>query len=143
MKHGQAGTPARLKWIVIGFAALAALIAVDFFRELARSRQIDREIASLKEEAERLRARNFEIRSLQAAAQKDEYFEREARLKLNLRKEGERVIILQRRDADLSSEALAKGEAGGEGGWSNPRRWWTYFADRKSYDQYAAELRDD
>lgn len=135
MRKLHGGPSGRLRWAVIILCALAVLTAVNFFREYARSRQIDREIAALRDEADRLRAKNFEIRSLQVALEKQEFFEREARTKLNFQKEGERVVILHKPSpADLSAEALANAE--GER-WSNPKLWWTYFADRKSYDDYA------
>jgi cell division protein FtsB len=123
---------ARMKWLVLGLALGSFAAAIGFGREVLRSRQIDREIAELKSESERLRARNFEIASLHASLSSGEYVEREARTKLNLQKEGERVVVV-RKEAESppgSSEAPAPE-------WTNVKKWWTYFTNRQALEDYA------
>lgn len=118
-----------------GLGVFAVLIGAGFAREIARSHQIDREIAALHEEAERLRTRNFEIASLTRSLGDEDFLEREARLKLGLRKEGERVVVLRR-----TEHAVAVAQKGDEVSateeWSNPVKWWKYFSDRTAYNDY-------
>lgn len=124
--------PARVKWIALGLAALSLVAGVGFTREVLRSRQIDSEIAGLKAEAERLRAKNFEITSLHASLTSGEYVEREARLKLNLQKEGERVVVVHKEN---ETAVAASGTPDPE--WTNARKWWNYFTDRNGLEAYA------
>lgn len=126
----------RLGLLVAALVVLAALSGAGFLREYFRSRQIDAEILSLKEESQRLQVRNFQISSLGASLQNGEYLEREARLKLNLRKDGEQVVVLRKNDAPSVSpsvQALAQ-----DPDWSNPRKWWTLFVDPKAYETHVS-----
>lgn len=129
----------RLGWLVAALAVLAVLSGAGFGREYLRSRQIDAEIRSLKEEADRLQVRNFQVSSLEASLQNGEYLEREARLKLGLRKEGEQVVVLRKEEAPTASPAVQA--AAQEPAWSNPKKWWTLFVDPKAYDAYASSRR--
>lgn len=121
----------RSAWLIIGLGVVAVLAAGSFTREIARNRQINREIAALKDESERLQARNFELLSMGASLDKPDFLEREARLKLNLRKEGERVVVLRQAPTSSSPLVSAAPEV-----WSNPHKWWVYFTDRQAYDEH-------
>jgi len=129
----------RLGWLMAVLALLAALSGAGFAREYFRSRQIDAEIRSLNEEAQRLQVRNFQISSLEASLQNGEYLEREARLKLGLRKDGEQVVVLRKEDGAAPSQAVTAVPQ--EPGWSNPKKWWTLFVDPKAYEAYASNRR--
>ena len=126
-----------LRWLVAGLAVLAVVVGAGFLREHARSRQIDREIRALKDEAERLRVRNFEITALESSLSSGEFLEREARMKLGLQKEGEQAVVVRTAPTapDAGDGALAQAEVPGEA-WSNPRKWWTYFTDPQAYRAY-------
>ena len=130
-----------LRWLVAGLAVLAVMVGVGFLREHARSRQIDREIRALKDEAERLRVRNFEITALESSLSSGEFLEREARMKLGLQKEGEQAVVVRAPEPRLA-EAEAPRSPQGEAGWSNPKKWWTYFTDPEAYRDYAELARD-
>lgn len=126
----------RLGWLVAALAVAAALSGAGFVREYLRSWQIDGEIRSLQAESERLQVRNFQISSLEASLQDGDYLEREARLKLGLRKEGEQVVVLRKEDAPAPSQAVPI--AAQDPGWSNPKKWWTLFVDPKAYEAYVS-----
>lgn len=140
MQKKTAHTKNRLGLIVAGLGVLAVITGAGFVREYLRSRQIDQEILSLKQEADRLQVRNFQVSSLEASLQNGEYLEREARLKLGLRKEGEQVVVLQQPEAPAPSPAAQA--AAQEPGWSNPKKWWTLFVDPKAYEAYASSHAD-
>lgn len=138
MRKTSERAPNRLGWLLAGLAASSLVAGLGFARETLRARQIDREIQSLRQEAEKLRVHNFQVSSLQASLESGEFLEREARVKLGLQKEGERVVVL-RKDAE-EADALASegGAAQGRGeGWSNVKKWWNYFADPHAFADYA------
>lgn len=130
-----------LRWLMLGLAVLAVLASSGFIREALRSRQINREIASLKAEADNLRAKNFQITSLQGAADQQEFLEREARLNLNLKKEGEQVVVVKSA-SDIKPQTPDLAPEAPFGSLTNARKWWIYFTDRNAYDRYAAAVRD-
>lgn len=118
-------------WLIVGLAAVAALAAGGLARETLRNRQVDYEIAALRAEATSLQARNFELLGAVANLDSPDALERTARLNFNLRKEGERVVVLH--SPTPSSDPLAQAP---RESWSNPRKWWSYFTDRPAYDEY-------
>ena len=75
--------------------AILALVTWGFAGEYVRHRRLKAEIERLEAEAASLEARNFEAIKLGERFSSDETLEREARLKLGLRKPGESVIILK------------------------------------------------
>lgn len=130
-------SPARLKWALIGLATLAGLFAMGLVRETIRSRQINGEIVKLQEEAESLRARNFEIANLTASLEDEEFLEREARLKLGLKKAGEEVVILKQDSPSSGIRRVSGASVDVFEKWSPAKKWWMYFSDRTRYDDYA------
>lgn len=138
-KHGtkKRSVSARLKWTAVGLAVLAGLLGMGLVRETLRSRQIDREISGLKKEAESLRARNFEVAALTSSLDDEEFLEREARLKLGLKKAGEDVVVLKKDDMASDVRRVLVRDDGESSDWTTAKKWWMYFADRRSYDDYA------
>ncbi|HJV32767.1 MAG TPA: septum formation initiator family protein [Patescibacteria group bacterium] len=127
----------RLPWLVAGLAVFAVLAGGAFVRETVRARQIDREIAALKDEAERLRVRNFEISALESSLSSGEFLEREARMKLGLQKEGEQAVVVRKEDARPAASAATSDRPV----WSNAKKWWTYFTDPEAFRNYVAIAR--
>ncbi len=134
MRTSSERTPKRLSWLVAGLAATALLAGMGFAREAFRARRIDQEIQALKQEAESLRVRNFQVSSLQASLESGEFLEREARVKLGLQKEGERVVVL-RKDAPQAPKYEAASAPVFEE-WSNAKKWWISFADPHAFSEY-------
>ncbi|NBS41615.1 septum formation initiator family protein, partial [bacterium] len=79
---------------VINAVVLVAL-ALSFGREWMRNREIRDQIAALQSQAQALETRNLEIADLNTAFRTQSFIEREARLKLGLKKPGENVVIIQ------------------------------------------------
>ena len=129
----------RLRWLVAGLAVFAVLAGGAFVRETVRARQIDREIDALRDEAERLRVRNFEISALESSLSSGEFLEREARMKLGLQKEGEQAVVVRKEETRPDPAARA---AETQAVWSNAKKWWTYFTDPEAFRTYVAIARD-
>lgn len=131
----------RLLWLVAGLAAFAVLAGGAFIRETVRARQIDREIDALRGEAERLRVRNFEISALESSLSSGEFLEREARTKLGLQKEGEQAVVVRTAETSPNGPEAPQSPEG-DVGWSNAKKWWTYFTDPEAFRTYVAIARD-
>ncbi|OGL95707.1 hypothetical protein A2348_03710 [Candidatus Uhrbacteria bacterium RIFOXYB12_FULL_58_10] len=125
---------------VINAVVLVAL-GFSFGREWIRNHEIQQEIARLQGEAQALQTRNLQIADLNTAFRTESFIEREARLKLGMKKPGETVVVIKEDGATsvtatdaaegLSSEPadprvlLVRDERDGE--LANPSKWWHYF----------------
>ncbi len=135
-----------LRWRFLVFVSLfaAVFLSVALGRETVRRRAIDAEIRSLQTQVDTLAARNTEISQLQSALQTESFIEREARLKLGLKKPGESMVVIQdqdraRRDTALSPNAddpldLVIDDASSAPALGNASKWWYYFFDRNAFN---------
>lgn len=123
------------------FAAvlLLILIIINLGRESYRKRQLTKEVNNLKLEIERLEGSNQQFANLMDYFKEESFLEKEARLKLNLKKPGESVVILSdyfNDDANLDAatnvnhnieeEKTAPENIRGEE-TINYWKWWEYF----------------
>lgn len=136
-------TALSLIWLLIGLG-----------RESYRKYQLTREINALKSEIARLDGNNQELNNLIKYFQEESYLEKEARLKLNLKKPDEKVVVApkeglfeQADDSDIGSSVLADEQFFSEKdifqsrasadsmqlktGISNWWKWWEYFFARE------------
>lgn len=107
--------------LALGGAAFAVFLIVNFLRAVKEDRVLEAEIRRLEAEAAAIERKNDEFLSLKQQLKSEEYLEREARLKLGYRKEGESVLVIERAE---SSGHIA---AGNGRQTSNPALWWKYF----------------
>lgn len=109
--------------IILFIALLGIFIALG--KESYRKYQLDKEISDLKKEIESLKEKN------QALSNSLDYFnsgtslEKEARLKLNLSKKGEKLIIIS--PEEKVDSANKNTENTQEGQISNFKKWVGYF----------------
>lgn len=108
---------------------LLVLILVGFItavgKESYRKYQIDKEVGGLKQEIESLKEKNQALSNLLDYFNSEESLEKEARLKLNLLKEGEKlVIITPDKKADLENQSLEDTQREKV---SNFEKWLKYF----------------
>jgi cell division protein FtsB len=115
---------------IIGLVA-AGWISYYAFKENRRSRQIENEIETLRQEAEKLRQNNQDISEKIGYFDTPEFQEKTAKEKLNLQKENENVAIIKPSPAlrdtssgtgsDVSQKEISAPEA------PNYQKWWNYF----------------
>lgn len=118
-------------FLLVGLAAFMIVIYA-LFKETYKKYQIQKEVDALRLEAENLENGNEKMRGLVEYFKTDNYSEKEAREKLNLKKEGEKVVVLRSEDAPGKE---ARGNTGNavqeENNMPNPFKWWDYFFKNK------------
>ncbi|HTL39475.1 MAG TPA: septum formation initiator family protein [Methylomirabilota bacterium] len=102
---------------------ILVLVLVGFFsvRIMLQKRQIDAEIKKLQAQADKIRGDNAQLSSLIKYMNTPEFTENEAREKLDLKKDGEYVVVLPQTDSADS------GNAGATKSTSNIKMWFQYF----------------
>lgn len=111
------------KTFIIFLVIVLILIVIALGRESYRYFRIGQEIKDLEKRIEDLEASNEELAWMEEYFQSEEFLEKEARLKLNLTKPGEKLIIVktpERLEGEEQETTVAKEI-------SNIQRWWEYF----------------
>lgn len=132
--HSRAPVLPSLRWPVL-FALLAAIVffvCASTVRETYRGWKVDQEIEGLKNQVAQLESQKHSMTALLDTMQTDSYVEQEARLRFNLKRPGERVVLFDEGTANqplvwsetgTSTAALAQTAAP----QSIPKRWLSYF----------------
>jgi len=117
-----------------GVMLILVILSVKVGRESYRKYQLNREINELKAEIERLEGKNQQLSRLMEDLKQGFYLEKEGRRRLNLKKEGEKVVILP--DSLWASAEEASSKSGLDfpeekeevpGEIPNYWKWWEYF----------------
>lgn len=134
-----------IRWRLLLVVNLLVVVFLGFSlsREVVRTRTIGAEIAQLQAQADELAAQNIDLSELRTAMQTESYIEREARLKLGMKKPGETVVVVQEEGTS------AIGEETGDANdpldlvlddqmttvvVANPTKWWYYFFDKNTFN---------
>jgi cell division protein FtsB len=120
-------------------AIVLIILTVNLGRESYRKYQLGKEIQGLKAEMEQLEGKNRQLSDMFEYFKDESYLEQEARLKLNLKRPGEKVVIYSDRASDLSDNnsgasptaptAFGAPEIKKSEGTDNYWLWWEYFFD--------------
>ncbi len=118
-----------LKRVLFANLVIFGLVGWGFSGEFMRNREMQQEMDRLQAQADAVESRNLQLSQLSRDFASEDAVEREARLKLNLRKPGEQVVVVQ--GAAGHEEAAPDGAAGGPSAPApdepNYRKWWRYF----------------
>lgn len=112
-------------WFMAGFAILIFVFSA-FLKITWQKMEIQGEIDKLKKEAERLEVDNKDLTGYLDYFASESFKEREMRLKLNLQKPDERVIIISREENKSKEESAASADDKFRA-ISNMKKWWNYF----------------
>jgi cell division protein FtsB len=82
------------KILIFGLILILALIVFAFTKESYRKFQISKEVSALLKNIKSLRDKNGDLSNLLNYFNSNESLEKEARLKFNLSKEGEKLVII-------------------------------------------------
>ena len=114
----------RLRITIIVSSILILFFVSGMVKEAVNRYKIDNQIAKLEQEIGELGIENSEIEQLITTWSESNKLEKEARLKLNLQKEGEKaVLILREGENNLPTEEFAPLEEEK----SNIQKWRIYF----------------
>jgi len=119
------------------FLIVSLLILIFFstnlIKEIINRRDLKKEVGSLQDEINYLENRNQDLAKLIDYFEGLDFVEKEARTKLNLRKPGEQIIIvnedepLEIADNNSQAEIINNFMANDAEHFTNSERWWNYF----------------
>ena len=139
MKNEHKKIPKSKILVVISGVAIA-LFLFGLVREKINSAKVEKEITNLENQIGSFERENGELSKLINEWQGSNRIEREARLKLGLKKPGENVVIIMkddggsstvpriREDSEIIANLVKNKETAGK---SNPGKWWHYFFKTK------------
>ena len=112
-----------LFFIILALIAVAVSVGSESYQKY----QLTQEINKLKIEIEQLESKNEQLAGLMEYLKEEPYLEKEAKLKLNLKNPGEKVIILS--DELIQEQVVLedKTEELTEKETANYWEWWQYF----------------
>lgn len=118
------------KTVTFQAAALVVVVVVlclgsALSKELYREYTIKKEIDVLKAEIGGMEKDNYELSQLIEYYKTDQYKEAEARKRLNLKAEGEQVVMID--EKEKSVEEVKADEAAQQASVPNRAKWWNYF----------------
>ena len=99
------------------------LLVIALGRESYLNYQTNQEIKELQKKIEELKKNNVEMAEMEKYFQSEEFLEKEARLKLNLIRDGEKLIIIKEEENDLVDDE----EKEDSEKIPNFRKWLKYF----------------
>lgn len=117
-----------ITFVLLGSAAIA--VGVYFsYREWNREKQIEREVESLRQEAEKIRTGNQNLKDRIAYFETDDFKEGIAKEKLNLQKPDEKVVYIKpdyfSSDSDNENKVVFADETAEK--IPNYKKWWLHF----------------
>lgn len=134
MPNGKTKKGLVAKVVFIFCILVLILVASGIFQQYMRRKELDTEVAGLKAELIRLNmAKGDFLKSIDAFSG-DFFLEQEARLKFNMKKEGEKVVVIPLDDHGNPVGAVSpQSSASVSGGaFENFKDWWKYFFGQTS-----------
>jgi len=112
-------------YFIVGVIVLI-LVLFPLSEKIAKQYRLNQEIGELNKEVARLEGKNSDFKNIIGYLESDEFAEEEARMNLNLKKEGEEVVIIKTKNDNMKKIA-AKHNKQQLTGTKNPGNWWNYF----------------
>lgn len=113
-----------LKSVLVANAVVFGFVGWGFMGEYLRNRDLQREIDALAARSSQIQTKNVELIELGKRLETRALVEREARLKLSMRRPGEQVVVVQ---GGVDAKRAKDGDAGTAGPLTNAAKWWRYF----------------
>ncbi len=130
-EHSQSQSKALrvIRWpaLLIVSVGLLLLVGISAGRETYQQWKVDQEIDGLQAQVQTLEGRRLQLLdTLQKLNSADE-LDKEARLRLDVKKPGERVIVLRGFKPETQEQAETSVSQVAQQDQSNPQKWFTYF----------------
>lgn len=116
-------------FFIAGLSVLV-MIGISLGKETYRKKQTQKEIENLQAEIQKMNRENSELSNLISYLSTQEFQEKEAREKLNLQKENEKMVVLRKENEakkSESSESNEKNISAPEKTGPNWKNWLEYF----------------
>ncbi|MBI3573018.1 MAG: septum formation initiator family protein [Candidatus Kerfeldbacteria bacterium] len=115
-------------WAVVISGALLLVFSVAIVREVLNWHQIHQQVSRLRQQISVESRRQKQLQDLIHYLQSPTFQEREARLDLGLKKNGERVIVVPATNDSLSSNpSISSADQTSTAPVKSVDRWWGYF----------------
>jgi len=114
----------KFKGIFLLIIAAIFFVSISFLRKTYKNYKINKEIENLKSKIESLKDENLELSSLINHLETDNFVEKEARLKFGLKKEGENVFIIDKKNKNAINNIMVEEKIKQI---SCPAQWVNYF----------------
>lgn len=116
-----------LKRVLFLNLGIFLLMAWAFYGEVVRNDGMEDEIARLQKQSEELATKNSELAELGHRLSDPQMLEMEARLKLNMRKPGEEVVVIKGTTSTVTQPTAEEVRVAQEAEGTNVEKWWRYF----------------
>ena len=119
----------------LGGLTVLVLIGISLGKETYRKRQIQKEIENLQSQINQLGQENGEMENLISYLSSTDFQEKEAREKLNLQKNDEKMIVLRKEVVSLESQAENNSNnfpIPAEDNSPNWKKWWKLFFETRN-----------
>lgn len=117
----------KIKILVALLLFLIFFSSYHFLKTKYRQKEISQEVEELQKEIEEFEKKNKNLEQLSQYLQTDDFKERESKQKLNLVKEGEKVVIVKKDEIEKSVQVEEKSEPEVKIDRPNYYYWWHYF----------------
>ncbi|OGH58897.1 MAG: hypothetical protein A2725_04075 [Candidatus Magasanikbacteria bacterium RIFCSPHIGHO2_01_FULL_33_34] len=114
-------------FLIIGIP-IAILLVFTFVRSYYNNYKINQEIASLQQEIESLEYKKLESMNILNYVMSDDFVEEKARIELNMKREGEKVVVFDNGNKYNEDREYTIKDTGQN--ISNPLKWWYYFTNK-------------
>jgi cell division protein FtsL len=114
---------------------ILVMIGISLGKETYRKRQIQKEIETLQTEINKVDQENSDLANLISYLSSQEFQEKEAREKLNLQKEDEKMVVLRKDAASQNSRQISEEKENTkdlEDKTPNWKKWLALFFSKKS-----------
>lgn len=120
-------------WLILSiiflFFIILGLFGYSTLKEIRKKNQVEKEINSLKQEAEKIKKENMALEERISYLGSNDYKELQAKSKLNLQNPSEDVIIINqemiKKEKEKSEDSVARIQELEE--IPNYQKWWNYF----------------
>lgn len=117
----------KIRLLVLALLALVSFAGYHFLRAKHKQLEINEEVAELQEQIDDFESKNKNLEQLAQYLQTDDFKEKEAKQKLNLVKEGEKVVIVKKSEIEKTIEEAEETKPEVEIDRPNYYYWWYYF----------------
>lgn len=109
---------------IVGLVFLL-IITLPLAKTYTQRRLVEKEIEDVKKEISEFESANKELKEMITYLESDQSLEEQARLNLNLKRPGERVIVIDNSKNETSTDDINKTTISE----NNFEKWWRYFFD--------------